>query len=102
MSSCEKSTAKAKCHMRHKQVVAGPILLNCSFPYVRERLNNHPFRNSPEARLIFNLHNGSPIRPEVPDNMMNQREIAHMRRQRYGNRRNCLLLLNMNRTHEIS
>jgi integrase/recombinase XerD len=25
----------------------GPILLTCSFPYVRDWLNNHPFRNSP-------------------------------------------------------
>jgi|SRR5918994_1879759 hypothetical protein len=39
----------------------GPTLLTCSFPYVRDWLNNHPFRNSPEARLICNLHNGSPI-----------------------------------------
>lgn len=39
----------------------GPILLTCSFPYVRDWLNNHTFRNSPEARLICNLHNGSPI-----------------------------------------
>ena len=25
----------------------GPTLLTCSFPYVRDWLNNHPFRNSP-------------------------------------------------------
>jgi integrase/recombinase XerD len=50
----------------------GPILLTCSFPYVRDWLNNHPFRNSPEARLICNLHNGSPIRPEAMDTMMKQ------------------------------
>ncbi|MDQ3853664.1 MAG: hypothetical protein M3299_12615 [Thermoproteota archaeon] len=43
----------------------GPILLTCSFSYVRDWLNNHPFRNSPEARLICNLHNGSPIKPEA-------------------------------------
>jgi hypothetical protein len=43
----------------------GPILLTCSFPYVRDWLNNHPFRNSAEARLICNLHNGSPIKPEA-------------------------------------
>jgi integrase/recombinase XerD len=30
----------------------GPILLTSSFPYVRDWLNNHPFRNSAEARLI--------------------------------------------------
>ena len=50
----------------------GPILLTCSFPYVRDWLNNHPFRNSPEARLICNLHNGSPIKPEAMNTMMKQ------------------------------
>jgi hypothetical protein len=48
----------------------GPILLTCSFPYVCDWLNNYPFRNSPEARLIFNLQSGSPIKPEVMDTMM--------------------------------
>jgi site-specific recombinase XerC len=51
----------------------GPILLTWSFPYVRDWLNNHPFRNSPEARLICNLHNGSPIKPEA--NTQCQRKI---------------------------
>jgi integrase/recombinase XerD len=50
----------------------GPILLTCSFPYVRDWLNNHPFRNSSEARFICNLHNGSPIKPEAVDNVMKQ------------------------------
>ena len=27
----------------------GPILLTCSFPFVRDWLNEHPFRNEPEA-----------------------------------------------------
>lgn len=40
---------------------SGPILLRCSFPYVRDWLNVHPYRNQPEARLICNLINGSPI-----------------------------------------
>jgi integrase/recombinase XerD len=44
---------------------SGPILLTCSFPYVRDWINRHPFKNSPEARLICNLHNGAPVRPEV-------------------------------------
>jgi len=39
----------------------GPILLTCSFPYVRDWLNEHPFKNDPNARLICNLYNGSPI-----------------------------------------
>jgi integrase/recombinase XerD len=40
---------------------SGPILLTCSFPYVRDLLNIHPYRNQPEARLICNLLNGAPI-----------------------------------------
>ena len=30
---------------------SGPILLTRSFPYVRDWLNEHPFKNSPDARL---------------------------------------------------
>jgi integrase/recombinase XerD len=33
----------------------GPMLLTCSFPYVRDWLNEHPFNNEPNARLICNL-----------------------------------------------
>jgi hypothetical protein len=40
---------------------SGPILLTSSFPYVRDLLNVHPYRNQPEARLICNLLNGAPI-----------------------------------------
>jgi integrase/recombinase XerD len=50
----------------------GPILLTCSFPYVRDWLNNHPFRNSTEARVICSLHNGSPVKPEAMNTMMKQ------------------------------
>jgi integrase/recombinase XerD len=50
----------------------GPILLTCSFPYVRDWLNEHPFKNEPNARLICNLHNGSPIKPEAMWTMMKQ------------------------------
>lgn len=39
----------------------GLILLTCSFPYVRDWLNENPFKNEPNARLICNLYNGSPI-----------------------------------------
>ena len=31
---------------------SGPVLLTFSFPYVRDWLNEHPFRNEPDARLI--------------------------------------------------
>ena len=51
---------------------SGPMLLTCSFPYIRDWLNAHPFRNNPEARLICNLHNGSPVKPESMWSMMKQ------------------------------
>ena len=37
---------------------SGPVLLTASFPYVRDWLNEHPFRNEPDARLICNLLTG--------------------------------------------
>jgi len=51
---------------------SGPILLTCSFPYVRDWLNQHPFKNEPNARLICNLHNGAPIKPEALHTVMIQ------------------------------
>lgn len=42
----------------------GPIMLSSSFPYVRDWLNEHPFRNEPNARLICNKLNGAPITPD--------------------------------------
>ena len=42
---------------------SGPILLTLSFPYVRDWLNEHPFRNEPNARLICNTENGKPLLP---------------------------------------
>lgn len=50
----------------------GPMLLTSSFPYVRDWLNEHPFKNEPEARLICNLNNGSPITPDNIDKVMKQ------------------------------
>lgn len=50
----------------------GPILLTCSFPYVREWLNKHPFKNTLESRLICNLYSGGPIKPEAMWTMMKQ------------------------------
>src|SRR5919112_652619 len=49
-----------------------PILLTCSFPYVRDWLNEHPFRNESEARLICNLMTGAPLKPEAMWTMMKQ------------------------------
>lgn len=50
----------------------GPILLTFSFPYVRDWLNEHPFRNTSTARLICNLNNGSPVSPDSLQQMMHQ------------------------------
>ena len=50
----------------------GPILLTCSFPYVRDWLNKHPFKNTPQSRLICSLRNGAPIKPEALWTMMKQ------------------------------
>ena len=50
----------------------GPILLTFSFPYVRDWINEHPYRNEPNARLICNLINGSPISPDNIDKVMKQ------------------------------
>jgi hypothetical protein len=50
----------------------GPILLTCSFPYVRDWLNKHPFKNTPQARLICSMRNGAPIKPEALWTMLKQ------------------------------
>jgi integrase/recombinase XerD len=49
---------------------SGPILLTLSFPYVRDWLNEHPYRNESNARLICNLWDGSPIGPDALEKMM--------------------------------
>ena len=43
----------------------GPILLIFPFLNVRDWLNEHPFCNMPEARLICNFVNGFQIKPEA-------------------------------------
>jgi integrase/recombinase XerD len=48
----------------------GHILLTFSFPYVRDRLNDHPFRNEPNARLICNSYTGGSIKPKAMWTMM--------------------------------
>jgi integrase/recombinase XerD len=50
----------------------GPILLTCSFPYVRDWLNEHPFRNESNARLICNLLTGGPVKPDSLCTVMKQ------------------------------
>jgi len=54
---------------------SGPILLTLSFPYVRDWLNEHPFKNEPDARLICSLVTGSPIRSDSLWTMMKQLQI---------------------------
>jgi integrase/recombinase XerD len=51
---------------------SGPILLTSSFPYVRDWLNEHPFKNEPNARLICNLLNGAPIKSDAIWKIMTQ------------------------------
>lgn len=63
---------------------SGPILLTFSFPYVRDWINEHPFRNEPEARLICNLYNGSPIKPEALWLMMKQLKLRIKRLMENG------------------
>src|SRR6185503_11751651 len=43
---------------------SGPLLITFSFPYLRDWLNEHPFKNEPDARLICNLLTGAPIRSD--------------------------------------
>lgn len=50
----------------------GPVLLTCSFPYVRDWLNEHPFKNEPNARLICNLLTGGPINADTICTVMKQ------------------------------
>jgi integrase/recombinase XerD len=50
----------------------GPILLTCSFPYVRDWLNEHPFRNESNARLICNLLTGGSIKADSLCTVMKQ------------------------------
>jgi hypothetical protein len=54
---------------------SGPILLTLSFPYVRDWLNEHPFKNEPNARLICSLITGSSIRSDSLWTMMKQLRI---------------------------
>jgi integrase/recombinase XerD len=57
----------------------GPVLLTCSFPYVRDWLNKHPFRNEPNARLICNIITGAPVNPEAMWTMMKQLRLRIIR-----------------------
>src|SRR5918995_7198104 len=54
---------------------SGPILLTLSLPYVRDWLNEHPFKNEPNASLICSLVTGSPIRSDSLWTMMKQLKL---------------------------
>ena len=54
---------------------SGPILLTFSFAYVRDWLNEHPFKNEPNARLVCNLATGGPVKPNAIWDMMRQLKI---------------------------
>jgi integrase len=54
---------------------SGPILLTFSFTYVRDWLNEHPFKNEPNARLVCNLTTGGPVKPSAIWDMMRQLKI---------------------------
>jgi integrase/recombinase XerD len=58
---------------------SGPVLLTCSFPYVRDWLNEHPFRNEPNVRLICNTITGAPVNPEAMWTMMKQLRLRIIR-----------------------
>jgi hypothetical protein len=50
----------------------GPLLLTCSFPYVRDWLNEHPFKNEPNARVICNLVTGGSVKADTLSSIMKQ------------------------------
>jgi hypothetical protein len=58
---------------------SGPVLLTCSFPYLRGWLNKHPFRNESNARLICNIITGAPVNPEAMWTMMKQLRLRIFR-----------------------
>ena len=58
---------------------SGQILLTLSFPYGRDWLNEHPFRNEPNARLICNLLNGAPLKSDAIWKVMTQLRLRIIR-----------------------
>ena len=51
---------------------SGPVLLTTSFIHVRDWINEHPFKNSPNASLICNLITGAPVKPDAMWTIMDQ------------------------------
>src|SRR5215208_6300838 len=54
---------------------SGPILLTFLFPYIRDWLNEHPFRNEPNARLVCSLTTGGAVKPNAIWDIMKQLKI---------------------------
>lgn len=48
----------------------GPVLLTFSFPYVRDWINEHPFKNEPNASIICNQITGAPIHADTLNSIM--------------------------------
>jgi integrase len=48
----------------------GPILLTFSFPYVRDWINEHPFKNEPNASIICNQITGAPVHADTLNSIM--------------------------------
>lgn len=63
---------------------SGPILLSCSFPYVRDWLNEHPFKNEPNARLICDLKTGDRIRADAINDVMKLLKKKIIQLLKYG------------------
>ena len=51
---------------------SGTLLLTLSFPYIRDWLNEHLFKNELEARLICNQITGGPLKSDALWTMMKQ------------------------------
>jgi hypothetical protein len=45
-------------------------LLTFSFPYVRDWINEHPFKNEPNASIICNQITGAPVHADTLNNIM--------------------------------
>jgi len=54
----------------------GPILLTFSFPYVRDWINEHPFKNEPNASIICNQITGAPVHADTLNNIMKHAEAS--------------------------
>jgi hypothetical protein len=61
---------------------SGPILLTCSFTYVRDLLQTHPDKDNPEAPIIYNIHTRQvkPVKPDAMWTMMHERLRPRIRR----------------------